>query len=88
MMWTYEFKENDLFLDCKLPSPMPIISLAVSPHMGSLVTIDEARTVKFHNAVDGKGTLLQEIKQCPYSQVSCLSTVEERHLWLFGTETG
>ena len=87
-MWTYEFKENDLFLDCKIQFSAPIISLAVSPFMGSLVAIDSSKTAKFFNAVDGKGTMLQEIKQCPYSHVSCLSTMEERHLWMFGTETG
>ena len=87
-MWTYEFKECDLFLDCKIQFSAPIISLAISPFMGSLVAIDELKTVKFYNAVDGKGTMLQEIKQCPYSHVSSLSTPEERHLWLFGTETG
>ena len=87
-MWTYEFRENDLFLDCKVQFDAPIVSLAVSSYMGALVAIDETRTVKFFNAVDGKGTMLQEIKQCPYSHVTSLSTQEERHLWLFGTETG
>ena len=66
-MWTYEFKENDLFLDCKVQSPAPIISLAVSPHMRTLVTIDEDKTVKFYSAADVRGTMLQEIKRCPYS---------------------
>ena len=87
-MWTYEFKENDLYLDCKVQFAAPIISLAVSPYMGNLVVIDETKTVKFYSAVDGKGTMLQEIKFCPYTHVSCLSTEEEKHLWLFGTETG
>ena len=56
--------------------------------MKSLVTIDDQRTVKFFNAVDGKGTMLQEIKKCPYTFASNITTDEESNLWLFGTESG
>ena len=56
--------------------------------MQSLVTIDDQKTIKFFNAVDGKGTLLQEIKKCPYTCASKMTTNEECNLWLFGTESG
>ena len=53
-----------------------------------MVTIDDQKTIKFFNAVDGKGTLLQEIKKCPYTYASNIMTSEECNLWLFGTESG